>query len=85
MTSERLPAPTTLAGGRIDAMSRDFYEADEPIEEIEAAVGHGEEVVTVKARDLNQRAAPTVNRAPARASADEVENLDVELVDETDG
>lgn len=43
----------------------DFYEDDEPAEEIQAAFERGEKGVTKRPRDLNQRAKSVVDRAVA--------------------
>ena len=62
-------------------MSDDFYEDDEPVEKIDAILaGDGEDVVTIRSRDLNQRAASVVHRATERALVRETE---VQIVDTT--
>lgn len=53
-------------------MSDDFYEDDEPIEDIKAAWNQGEKGVTTGKKDLNQRARSIVDEAIRRLEAEPV-------------
>jgi hypothetical protein len=54
----------------------EFYEDDEPIENIRAAFKRGEPVLTARPRtDVNQRAAGIVGAVAARTEAEELPRL----------
>lgn len=54
-------------------MSDDFYEDDEPMEDVRAAWNNGEPGVTTGKKDLNQRAKSIVDRAVERLDAEDAQ------------